>query len=277
MGNIFRNNSFNGVKDTGFLVRAQIGNHIGLQVLADSELLNVKDGVIETEYSSGLICMNNRFVGTGVGSGFTMSADSRPYLQGNSWTSFAKPYSGSVSGQVIAMPVRYLMLTGPDAEVLINNAGTDTLDWTASLEQGSWLRLVEGSGSVEAEKSASPVVIELDPAQPPPVVGSQEILTIKTGSISRNITVVYDPQSGSAAIDQQAYPLGYGDDPFRVEVFDGVTGETRIYNVPQGATEIIIEEWMIGDWSRMRIQRHNGTQWTTVHEEWMGRSSQINR
>ncbi|MDF7806275.1 glycosyl hydrolase family 28-related protein [Pontiellaceae bacterium B12219] len=272
LGNVFRRNSFSNVKDTAFLIRAQVNDHVGLQVLADSDFTSVKDGIIETENSSGLICVGNTFIGTGTGIGYAFPNDSTPLLRNNTWQSFGQTFSGNVPGGILEIPYRYIRMSSDGANIILENSGTSSLSWNAS-QNSSWLLMENPTGSVADERGVATLSIALKSGAAVPQEGVEAIVTITSGDQSRQITVVYDSASGESTGSQQRYELtGFGNATFRVEIQDGPTERIEYYSIPQNSEEVVIEDWMVGEWSRVRIQINEGDSWRTIHEEWMGQS-----
>jgi len=266
IGNVFRKNSVADIEVAGFLITAEVNDHVGLTALADSEFSQVTYGVEETDNSSGLICIGNSFSGKGGGVGITMSDDNPPLLLDNTWSSFATVYGGTPSGARLYVPQRVILLSDnvDSSAINVRNGGTANLSWNAETSS-SWLNLSKSGTSVDDETDSGVLTLGLKST---PSVGSEAIVTVTGGGETYQITVVYvDDELSEVSLAAYVIPLaGFGDRPLRVEVYEVQTDTTYYIDDLEHleSLEIPFSSLTVGYEYMWKLQEQNGGVWTDV-------------
>ncbi|MDF7826681.1 glycosyl hydrolase family 28-related protein [Pontiellaceae bacterium B12227] len=267
IGNVFRNNTVSEIEETGFLITAEVNDHVGLSVLENSQFTRVTHGVSETDNSSGLICLGNSFSGKGDGIGFNMSSDNAPVLHNNVWSSFATIYGGTPSGAYLNLPKRLILLSDSvsSAEVEIRNGGTASLTWDVETSS-SWLSLSRSGETVEDEADSEKLHIALIAE---PEIGSQAIITVTGGGYTKQITVVY---GDDVVVPEATYIFqlfGFGERSLRAEVYEVQTERTFYIEGLEGLDWLVIpsEKLTAGYEYMWKLQEEYGSDWIDVPGE----------
>lgn len=267
-GNVFRNNSVSEIEQTGFLITAEVNDHVGLTVLADSDFFRVTNGAEETDNSSGLICLGNNFSGKGEGIGFTMSSDNAPTLHDNTWSSFSTTYGGTLPGGILNLPKRIVLLSDSVAssDVEVRNGGTEILSWDAETTS-PWLRLSKSGDAIAGENDSKTLLLELISK---PEVGSQAVISVSSGGQTKQITVVYGDDISVVPAATYIFPLdGFGARPLRAEVYEVETGKIFYIDSLEGLEWLVIpsDNLTVGNEYLWKLQEEYGTDWVDVAGE----------
>ncbi len=270
VGNVFRHNSVSNVTETGFLLRAETNDHVGLTVLANNEFLAVKDGVKETAHNSGLICLENRFdinnKNDEVGVGFTMSSENAPTLRNNTWSFFPpdSDYGGTLPGALLELPKRCVLLLASvaNSSVEVRNGGTDSLAWEAETTS-SWLRLLSSSGTVDHEGAFDTLSFGLEDGSEPEQ-GSLAVITVWGGGVTNQMTVVYENDSSGITYKLEGRFAGI----VRAAVYEVQTETTFHINIPESTSELVIPANFLtsGYIYRWKLQEENEAGWVDVQD-----------
>ncbi len=189
---------------------------IGMTVYDHNSAVDFGVSVGRSENLRNQVWVGNSFTGDGGDTAISFEADHTPMLSENSWNNFATTY-GAGPGAVLELPARVITLCpiANSCSVEIRNAGTETLNWTAS-SADSWLKLGQTSGNTAAEKASS-LALSLNTQ---PTTDMEAVITVSGAGQTRKMTVLFDLDSSG--------PLPPTNPPTPVLNAIAITGPTEI-------------------------------------------------
>lgn len=207
LGNVFRNNTLDGIVVDGFTISTSPGGGnpapwVDLNIIERTTATNLPFGLTRAGPAGSMantLIRRNRFslgaASSGGSKGVTFLAGESPALLENAWSGFESTYAGTPPGAILEAPIRVLTVNGvaggsaKTAPLVLWNAGTAAMTWSAGAGAG-WLSLSPPGGSAAGENAASTVTVTCDPSG---LAAGTYIGTVSCtdGTLTRKATVVF--------------------------------------------------------------------------------------